>query len=113
MISFPHPSFRPSLSSHSCLRNRNGGINFTNLIPPLTFSLVLKDELSVAMALVGITDLSQAHPGLVNTGDLDHLVPMGGEGHPYAKWRRGGKEREDGVGDGKVGRVGRVGRAKL
>ncbi|KAL9604954.1 MAG: hypothetical protein Q9219_000142 [cf. Caloplaca sp. 3 TL-2023] len=46
---------------------------------------LLKDELSVAMALVGITDLSQAHPGLVNTGDVDHLVPRGLEGHPYAR----------------------------
>lgn len=35
---------------------------------------MLKDELSVAMALVGITDLEQAHPGLVNTRDLDYLV---------------------------------------
>ncbi|KAI4169617.1 MAG: hypothetical protein LQ343_005556 [Gyalolechia ehrenbergii] len=52
---------------------------------------LLKDELSVAMALVGITDLGQAHPGLVNTGDLDHLVPVGESGHPYARWRRGGK----------------------
>ncbi|KAL8831179.1 MAG: hypothetical protein Q9170_005407 [Blastenia crenularia] len=55
---------------------------------------LLKDELSVAMALVGITHLSQAHPGLVNTGDLDHLVPVVGEDrHPYARkrgkgWRR-------------------------
>ncbi|KAL8711585.1 MAG: hypothetical protein Q9220_003995 [cf. Caloplaca sp. 1 TL-2023] len=39
---------------------------------------LLKDELSVAMALVGITDLQQAHPGLVNTRDLDYLVVEGG-----------------------------------
>ena len=26
------------------------------------------------MKLVGITDLSQAHMGLLNTQDLDHLV---------------------------------------
>lgn len=47
---------------------------------------MLKDELSVAMALVGITSLDQAHPGLVNTNDVDHLVPTT-EGHPYAKKR--------------------------
>ncbi|KAL8627630.1 hypothetical protein Q9189_006653 [Teloschistes chrysophthalmus] len=51
--------------------------------------VVLKDELSIAMALVGITDLSQAHPGLVNTNDVDHLIPTT-EGHPYATGRRKG-----------------------
>ncbi|KAL9583488.1 MAG: hypothetical protein Q9203_005059, partial [Teloschistes exilis] len=50
---------------------------------------ILKDELSIAMALVGITDLSQAHPGLVNTNDVDHLIPTT-EGHPYATGRRKG-----------------------
>ncbi|KAL8740531.1 MAG: hypothetical protein Q9190_006781 [Brigantiaea leucoxantha] len=48
-------------------------------------NLVLRDELEGAMALVGITDLLQVHPGLVNTGDVDHMVPDT-EGHPYAKW---------------------------
>ncbi|KAI4280422.1 MAG: hypothetical protein L6R38_004467 [Xanthoria sp. 2 TBL-2021] len=48
---------------------------------------MLKDELSVAMALVGITSLDQAHPGLVNTNDVDYLVPTT-EGHPYAKKRK-------------------------
>ncbi|KAJ3548350.1 hypothetical protein NM208_g1062 [Fusarium decemcellulare] len=47
---------------------------------------ILKDELETTMRLCGITDLSQVHPGLVNTGAVDHLVP-GLEGHPYAKWR--------------------------
>ncbi|KAJ9623666.1 hypothetical protein H2203_005928 [Taxawa tesnikishii (nom. ined.)] len=47
----------------------------------------LKDELEVSMKMVGITDLSQVHPGLVNTLDVDHLVPSSLEGHPYAKWR--------------------------
>ncbi|KAI4277069.1 MAG: hypothetical protein LQ337_002051 [Flavoplaca oasis] len=45
---------------------------------------MMKDELSVAMALVGITSLDQAHPGLVNTNDVDYLVPRT-EGHPYAR----------------------------
>lgn len=38
------------------------------------------------MKLLGITDLSKVHPGLVNTLDVDHLVPTTIE-HPYAKWR--------------------------
>lgn len=38
------------------------------------------------MKLLGIKDLSEVHPGLVNTGDVDHLVPSTPE-HPYAKWR--------------------------
>jgi L-lactate dehydrogenase (cytochrome) len=45
-----------------------------------------------AMALVGITDLSQCHAGLVSTLDVDHLVSRG-EGHPYATGRRLGGER--------------------
>ncbi|KFY26520.1 hypothetical protein V491_01273 [Pseudogymnoascus sp. VKM F-3775] len=47
---------------------------------------ILRDELETTMKLCGITDLSQVHPGLVNTLAVDHLVP-GGEEHPYAKWR--------------------------
>lgn len=49
---------------------------------------IFKNELEVAMRLVGITDLSQVHPALVNTADIDHLVPRT-EGHPYAKWPSG------------------------
>ena len=48
--------------------------------------LVLKDEMESVMKLVGIKDLSEVHPGLVNTSDVDHLVPDGTE-HPYIKWR--------------------------
>lgn len=48
--------------------------------------LVLKDEMESVMKLIGISDLSQVHPGLVNTADVDHLVPSG-KGHPYATWR--------------------------
>jgi L-lactate dehydrogenase (cytochrome) len=47
---------------------------------------VLKDELETSMKLVGITNLSQVHPGLVNSLDVDHLVPSTAD-HPYAKWR--------------------------
>ena len=36
------------------------------------------------MKMVGITSLEQAHPGLVNTTDIDHLVPES-DGHPYAR----------------------------
>lgn len=46
---------------------------------------MLQDELSVAMALVGITDLGQVRKGLVNTRDLDALVP---------------RDDDDGDGDG-------------
>ncbi|EPS34798.1 hypothetical protein POX_a00234 [Penicillium oxalicum] len=35
---------------------------------------LLTSELQAAMKLVGITDLSQAHGGLLNTQDLEHLV---------------------------------------
>lgn len=48
--------------------------------------IVLKDEIEITMKMLGITDLSQVHPGLVNSLDVDHLVPTG-SGHPYAKWR--------------------------
>lgn len=47
-------------------------------------NIVLKDELETAMQMIGITSLDQAHPGLVNTAELDRYVYRG-EGHPYAK----------------------------
>ncbi|PBP18263.1 FMN-dependent dehydrogenase [Diplocarpon rosae] len=47
---------------------------------------ILKDELETTMRMMGVTDLSQVHPGLLNTGAVDHLIPYGEE-HPYAKWR--------------------------
>ncbi|KAK1821384.1 hypothetical protein LTR12_004270, partial [Friedmanniomyces endolithicus] len=47
---------------------------------------LLKDEMESVMKLIGITNLSECHPGLVNTLDVDHLVPAT-IGHPYAKWR--------------------------
>jgi len=50
------------------------------------FIEILKDELETTMRMMGITDLSQVHPGMLNTGAVDHLIP-GGEEHPYAKWR--------------------------
>lgn len=52
----------------------------------LTPAAVLKDEMESVMKLIGIKDLSEVHPGLVNTSDVDHLVPFGSD-HPYAKWR--------------------------
>ncbi|KAF1987909.1 hypothetical protein K402DRAFT_329641 [Aulographum hederae CBS 113979] len=48
---------------------------------------IMRDELETSMRLLGITDLSQCHPGLLNTGDVDHLIPSLEEEHPYAKWR--------------------------
>jgi len=47
---------------------------------------ILKDELQTSMKLVGITDVNQAHPGLVNTKDVDHLVENS-EGHEWIQWR--------------------------
>ncbi|OQE37111.1 hypothetical protein PENCOP_c010G01833 [Penicillium coprophilum] len=35
---------------------------------------ILQSELETAMKLIGITNVSQAHPGLLNTKDIDHLV---------------------------------------
>jgi L-lactate dehydrogenase (cytochrome) len=48
--------------------------------------VVLKDELETTMRMMGVTDLSQLHPGMLNTRAVDHLIPDGEE-HPYAKWR--------------------------
>ncbi|KAG9634479.1 hypothetical protein KCU86_g20169, partial [Aureobasidium melanogenum] len=45
----------------------------------------LKDELETSMKLVGINNLSEVHPGLINSLDVDHLVPTAAD-HPYAKW---------------------------
>ena len=36
------------------------------------------------MQMVGITSLDQAHPGLLNTAQLDPYVYRG-ESHPYAR----------------------------
>lgn len=51
------------------------------------FVEILKTELTTAMALIGVTNLSQCHPSFVSTLDVDHLVSKG-EGHPYATGRR-------------------------
>ncbi|PGH36334.1 L-lactate dehydrogenase (cytochrome) [[Emmonsia] crescens] len=45
---------------------------------------IMKDELEGAMRLAGITSLDEAHPGLINTADIDHLVPDSAS-HPYAR----------------------------
>jgi L-lactate dehydrogenase (cytochrome) len=48
----------------------------------LTLITVLKDEMTSNMKTLGITELRQTHAGLVNTLDIDHMVPMT-EGHAY------------------------------
>ena len=48
---------------------------------------ILKDELETGMRLVGVTDVEGLGPALVNTGDVDHLVPRREEGHEWIKWR--------------------------
>lgn len=45
---------------------------------------ILKDELETAMQQVGISSLSEAHPGLLNTAELDRYVYRGNT-HPYAE----------------------------
>ena len=55
-------------------------------VGPTKAHLVLKDELETSMRLCGITDIDEAHPGLVNTQDIDHLV-ANGEDHGWIKWR--------------------------
>ncbi|KAF2112231.1 FMN-dependent dehydrogenase-domain-containing protein [Lophiotrema nucula] len=47
---------------------------------------ILKDELETSMRLCGITDVDQAHPGLINTQDIDHMVAESVK-HPYIQWR--------------------------
>lgn len=37
------------------------------------------------MKLLGVKSISELHPGLVNTSDVDDLVPSS-PGHPYARW---------------------------
>ena len=45
------------------------------------------------MQMLGVTNTAQLHPGLINTRDIDHLVPgieEDGDGelrHPYAGFR--------------------------
>lgn len=51
---------------------------------PLTRLLVLREELEIAMQLVGITSLDQAHPGLLNTAEIDAYVYRGDD-HPWAR----------------------------
>ncbi|KAL4940575.1 hypothetical protein BDV06DRAFT_213361 [Aspergillus oleicola] len=46
---------------------------------------ILKDELVSAMKLAGITHIDQAHPGMVNTAHVDHLI-RGAESHPWINW---------------------------
>ncbi|ESZ93687.1 hypothetical protein SBOR_5927 [Sclerotinia borealis F-4128] len=48
---------------------------------------ILRDELETTMRMMGVTDISQVHPGMLNTRAVDHLIPNGEEHHPYAKWR--------------------------
>ncbi|KAG8525542.1 uncharacterized protein KY384_009186 [Bacidia gigantensis] len=53
-------------------------------------SQLLKDELETSMRLCGVTDLSQVSPALVNTMEIDHLVPRQ-EKHPWITWRQRAK----------------------
>lgn len=46
---------------------------------------VLTDEIESTMKLAGITDVDQAHPGMVNTAMLEPLIR--GEAHPWIQWK--------------------------
>ncbi|KAK4575237.1 hypothetical protein LTR86_001089 [Recurvomyces mirabilis] len=48
---------------------------------------IMKQELEIAMALVGITDLGQCDARYVNTAELDPIIAVGEE-HPYASGKR-------------------------
>ncbi len=56
---------------------------------------ILKDELVTSLRLCGVQDVGEAHPGMVNTGAVDHFVPSG-EGHGWIQWRRGYHSRRIG-----------------
>ncbi|KAK4499713.1 hypothetical protein PRZ48_010231 [Zasmidium cellare] len=47
---------------------------------------VLRDELETSMKLSGITDVSEAHPGMVNTALLEPWI-RSSETHPWIKWQ--------------------------
>ena len=49
-------------------------------------SQIVKDELETGMRLAGATDVDQVGPALVNTRDVDHLVPSGEE-HDWIGWK--------------------------
>ncbi|KAK5116686.1 hypothetical protein LTR62_007360 [Meristemomyces frigidus] len=51
------------------------------------FNDIMRQELEVAMALVGITDLAQCEARFVSTAELDAMVGVGEE-HPYASGKR-------------------------
>lgn len=46
---------------------------------------ILKDELEVTLKLAGITGVDEAHPSMVNTSALEHMIR--GEQHPWIRWR--------------------------
>jgi L-lactate dehydrogenase (cytochrome) len=66
----------------------------------LILYIVIKDELETACQMIGrrcttspssmyadyaaVKNLKDAHPGLLNTGEIDHLVYRG-DSHPYAR----------------------------
>lgn len=47
---------------------------------------ILKDELVSALKLSGITDVDEAHPGMVNTARLEPLI-RGEEHHQWIQWK--------------------------
>lgn len=51
---------------------------------------ILQDELITSMKLSGVTDVDQAHPGMVNTALLEPLIRRS-EDHPWIAWKPGSR----------------------
>lgn len=47
---------------------------------------IYKDELKTSMQLIGITDVDQASPDMVNTAMLEPLI-RSSESHPWIRWK--------------------------
>lgn len=54
--------------------------------------VVIRDEFETTMKMMGCTDISQLHPGLLNTRDLDHMVPEATSGFPDLQNRMRGSK---------------------
>ena len=62
------------------IRVEPGSRSLTTLLP----CTVLKEEVITAMQLAGLQSLEDADPALINTGEVDPLVPQGSR-HPYVR----------------------------
>jgi hypothetical protein len=78
-------SYTPWAMVKKVLRMLSTSVRYSLIFSKLnTYHGTVKDELECAMQFIGIKNLSQAHPGLLNTGELDKFVYRQ-EAHPYAR----------------------------